>query len=105
MLRVECESENDKEKGPDAFYLADRRYRVIEVIDRWYGERSVCFKVRADDENIYLLKHDERHGQWDLVFYQNPRKLETLPSLRSGLLTRTGKTPELVGGKRYSSLH
>lgn len=55
--------------------MLDRAYQVEEVIDRWYGERVVYFKVRADDQNIYLLKYDEHQDDWDLVFYENPGKL------------------------------
>ncbi len=84
MIKVECYSGYKINERPVKFILMNRAYLVKEVIDTWYGEKSVYFKVKADDENIYLLKYDEWQDQWDLVFYQNPRKLEILMPSRSG---------------------
>ncbi len=78
MIKVECHSGYKINERPVKFTLMERSYLVKEIIDTWYGEKSVYFKVKADDENIYLLKYDEWQDQWDLVFYQNPRKLKIL---------------------------
>ena len=85
MLKVECFSGYKLNERPIAFSLMDRRYVVNDIIDRWYGEEASYFKVRADDDNIYLLKYDEWDDRWDLVFYQNPKKLESLPSADFGI--------------------
>lgn len=55
-----------------AFSLMGHSYRVKEIIDTWYSEAAVYFKIKADDDNLYLLKYDENQDQWDLVFFQNP---------------------------------
>ena len=39
---------------------------VREVVDQWYGIGYRCFKVRADDGNLYILRHDEQEDQWSL---------------------------------------
>ena len=70
------------------------------MVDRWYGEAAVYFKVEADDNNIYLLKYDEGQDCWDLIFYQNPLKVEAAmasykgigPVERFGFRTFTGRT-------------
>jgi len=80
MLNVECHSGYKVNEKPVAFSLIDRKYQVEDIIDRWYGEGSSYFKVRADDSNIYLLKYDGCQDKWDLVFYQNPKKLGALSS-------------------------
>ena len=80
MIRVDCCAEYSVDEGPATFSLMDQPYKVEEIIDRWYGKGAVYFKVRANDQNIYLLKHDEHQDRWDLVFYQNPEKLKILPS-------------------------
>ena len=78
MIKVEfCSGHRIKER-PVAFQFCDRRYKIKEVVDRWYGEGEVYFKVEADDDNIYLLKYEEGQGCWDLVFYQNPVLVGTL---------------------------
>ncbi len=42
-----------------AFRLGGQRLVVDEVIDQWYDERHQYLTLLADDERIYLLKHDE----------------------------------------------
>jgi len=78
MITVEFCSEFQAKERPVAFHVCDRRYKIKEVVDRWYGDGEVYFKVEADDNNIYLLKYEEGQGCWDLVFYQNPVLVGTL---------------------------
>ncbi|UCD10844.1 MAG: hypothetical protein JSU88_09190 [Nitrospinaceae bacterium] len=84
MLKVECHSGYKLNEKPVAFKLIDRKYKVEDIIDRWYGEGANYFKVRADDGNIYLLKYDGCNDHWDLVFYQNPKKIGALPGCATG---------------------
>ncbi len=72
MIKVEFCSKLQTKERPVAFQVCDRRYRIKEIVDRWYGVGEVFFKVEADDNNIYLLKYEEGRGCWDLVFFQNP---------------------------------
>ena len=72
MIKVEFCSKLQTKERPVAFQVYDRRYRIKEIVDRWYGVGEVFFKVEADDNNIYLLKYEEGQGCWDLVFFQNP---------------------------------
>jgi len=72
MIKVEFCSKLQTKERPVAFQVCDRRYRIKEIVDRWYGAGEVFFKVEADDNNIYLLKYEEGQGCWDLVFFQNP---------------------------------
>ena len=78
MITVEFCSDLRTKERPVAFHVCDRRYKIKEVVDRWYGDGEVYFKVEADDNNIYLLKYEEGQGCWDLVFYQNPVLIGTL---------------------------
>ena len=79
MLKVECYTSSKLSGRPVAFFLSNSRYKVEEILDRWYGEGSRYFKIKADDDNIYLLKYDERKDGWEWVFYQNPKMLGALP--------------------------
>jgi len=72
MVKVEFCSKLQTKERPVAFRVCERRYRIKEIVDRWYGVGEVFFKVEADDNNIYLLKYEEGQGCWDLIFYQNP---------------------------------
>jgi hypothetical protein len=45
---------------------------VEEVLDQWYGPEHVFFNVRADDRNVYILRHEtpEPDGSWELVSFR-----------------------------------
>ncbi len=43
-----------------------RVFEVVEVLDQWYGVGYRCFKVHADDGNIYILRHKEKEDEWVL---------------------------------------
>jgi len=78
MITVECHLENNSKGRPAEFSLMGRSYKVKEIIDTWHAKVAVYFKIKAEDDNIYLLKYDEIQAQWDLVFFQNPKKLDIL---------------------------
>ena len=82
MVKVECYSGYRVNERPVAFTINEcdytRSFKIREVIDRWFGETADYFKVVADDENIYLLKYDSRQDVWDLVFYQDPRRIQEI---------------------------
>ncbi len=105
MLKVECYSGYRLNERPVAFSLMGRRYRVEEIVDRWYGEGANYFKVRADDKNIYLLKYDEWKDRWDLVLYQNPRKLESLPPGITGSHPLNKFSQDPADSGRYTPLN
>ena len=100
MIKVECRSGYQIKEKPVAFQFCNRRYEVKKVVDRWYSEGAVYFKLEADDNNIYLLKYEEGQDSWDLVFYQNPLKVEAAmtsyegvgPVERFGFKTFRGRT-------------
>ncbi len=68
-LKVECYAGYRADERPLRFTLGavtNRTYEVKEVIDQWYGLGYRCFKVRADDNNLYILRHDEAEDVWTL---------------------------------------
>ena len=102
MIKVEFCSKLQTKERPVAFQVCDRRYRIKEIVDRWYGVGEVFFKVEADDNNIYLLKYEEEQGCWDLVFFQNPILIGSLTANEEvGLIERlrfktfTGQTDRI----------
>ncbi|MCL4522844.1 MAG: hypothetical protein M1453_15480 [Acidobacteria bacterium] len=65
-LQVECYSGFRAEERPLRFVLRGRPYAVEQVEDRWYSPEATYFRVRADDGNDYVLRHDEPHDVWTL---------------------------------------
>ena len=104
MLKVECYIGSQSQQNPVAFIMRDSRYKVEEIIDRWYGEGASYFKVKADDGNISLLKFDKRSSHWEWVFYQNPKKLNALPYSLAGINPfRKAKWEEMDPDNRFLS--
>ena len=56
-LRVECYSGRKPDERPLRFELDGHDYTVEDVLDQWYGPDSTFFKVRAQDRNLYILRH------------------------------------------------
>ena len=70
ILRVQCYSGRKADERPMRFELGGREYGVEEVLDRWYGPESTFFKLRADDGNLYILRHHEATDEWTLESYR-----------------------------------
>ncbi len=69
-LRTECYSGHRGEETPRRFWAEERPIEVVEVLDRWLGPDHRYFKVRGDDGDVYVLRHDEGAGEWELWMYQ-----------------------------------
>jgi hypothetical protein len=69
QIRVQCYAGHRGEEEPRAFDLGDRRLEVIEIIDRWLAPDYRYFKVQADDDTGYLLRHDEAAGEWEMTSF------------------------------------
>ncbi len=54
------------------FHLDGRDVDVAENIDRWHGRGYQYHKVRGHDGNIYILRFDEEHCEWELTMFQSP---------------------------------
>ncbi len=66
-IRVECYAGYRGEQEPGAFVLGERRLEVRELLDRWLDPAHRCFKVRVDDGDVFILRHDERTDEWELA--------------------------------------
>ena len=66
-IRVECHSGHRGEETPTRFLLGDRAVDIKDVIDRWLAPDHRYFKVRGDDDVIYILRHDVELGAWELT--------------------------------------
>jgi len=70
QIRVECYSGYRADERPRRFTFMGRpdaaTREVREVLDQWYGVGYQCFKVRADDGHIYILRHEGSEDCWRL---------------------------------------
>src|SRR5215475_1002121 len=74
-LHVQCYAGIKSDERPVRFQLDGHEYLVEEILDQWYGPEHVFFKIRADDQNFYILRHRTSipEGEWDLVSFRENR--------------------------------
>ncbi len=67
-LKVECYAGYRADERPLRFTVGTggQTREVKEVLDQWYGVGYRCFRVHADDDNVYILHHDEVDDVWTL---------------------------------------
>ena len=66
-IRVECHAGYRGEEEPRAFTLGKRRFAILEFLDRWLEPGHRYFKVKADDDRRFILRHDAASGEWELA--------------------------------------
>ena len=76
-LRVECYAGHRGEETPRRFIIGARAVRVDEVLDRWLDPRHRYFKVRGDDQGVYILRHDIIYDLWELTLFDSGTRKET----------------------------
>ncbi len=69
-IRVECYAGHRGEEEPRAFWLGEQRVEVVELLDRWLSPQHRYFKVKGEDGDIYILRHDERRDDWTVGAYR-----------------------------------
>ena len=72
-IRVKCYAGHRGEEEPRAFYRNDRRHEVMAIGDRWHSPGQRCFKVRAYDGSVSILRHDEMAGEWEMALFSRRR--------------------------------
>ena len=65
-IHVKCYAGYRPDQRPTRFTLRGREFQVEEVDDQWYSPGAIYFRVRADDGNFYVLRHDENADVWTL---------------------------------------
>ncbi len=71
-IKVECYAGYKADERPIRFRLvnaSEQAGSVLEVkkiLDQWYGPGYQCFRLRADDKHVYVLRHDLNEDTWTL---------------------------------------
>lgn len=66
-VHVECYSGYRGEEVPWRFDVGVRKVEASEVLDRWLAPDHRYFKVRGDNGEVYVLRHDADTQQWEVV--------------------------------------
>jgi hypothetical protein len=70
-LRMQCDAGHRGGEEPRTFDLGDQRIEATEIIDRWLSPDHRYFKVQAYDGSVYILRHDEATGEWELTLFSS----------------------------------
>ncbi len=76
-LKVECYAGYKADERPLRFTPLTPHAHTFEVrqaLDQWYGVGYTCFKVLADDGNLYILRHDNAGDVWTLDSFQRAKR-------------------------------
>lgn len=65
-IRVECYAGYRADQRPLRFVLQGHEYAVTDLDGQWYSPGATYFRVRANDGNFYVLRHDEGQDRWSL---------------------------------------
>ena len=74
MLRVECYAGHRGEETPRVIHIDDRRVAVEDVLDAWLAPDHRYFKVRGDDGDIYIIRHNPLADYWELTMFKRSRE-------------------------------
>lgn len=65
-IYVECYAGHKADEKPLRFAIRGREFHVDEWDGQWYSPEASYFRVRADDGNYYVLRHDQAQDFWTL---------------------------------------
>jgi hypothetical protein len=76
-IKVECYAGYRDEETPVRFYLGERCIEVLVVLDRWLDPSHRYFKLRGDDNGIYILRHSTSEDFWEMTLFDSGTKEDT----------------------------
>jgi len=76
-IKVECYAGYRGEETPVRFYLGKRCIEVSEVLDRWLDPTHRYFKLRGDDNGIYILRHSTSKDLWEMTLFDSDTKADS----------------------------
>ena len=72
-VTVECYAGYRGDESPRRFLMGDKAVEISEILDRWLDPEHRYFKVRGEDQAVYILRHDVEAGSWELVMFDSGR--------------------------------
>ena len=79
FVRVECYSGYKAEERPARIVFEAQSIEIAEVEDRWYSPGAIYFRVRTEDGDYFVLRHDEPQDVWSVDAFRSARERSDLP--------------------------
>ena len=76
-VKVVCYAGYRADETPVRFYPGERCIEVIEVLDRWLDPAHHYFKLRGDDNGIYILRHSIDEDCWEITLFDSGTRADT----------------------------
>jgi len=73
-VTVECYSGYRGNESPRRFFMGDKAVEISEILDRWLDPEHRYFKVRGEDNAVYILRHDVKAGRWELTMFNSGKR-------------------------------
>lgn len=90
-ILVECNAGTPGEEIPQRFFMGDKAIEIEEVLDRWPALEYSYFKVRTDENDVYILCHDKLRHRWELTLFRSGKYGgKPLPSVRKKSTGKSG---------------
>jgi hypothetical protein len=70
-IGVECYAGYKGDETPRRLIIGGHSLAVVEVVDRWLAPDHSYFKVRCDNQAIYIVRHDLESLEWELTMYED----------------------------------
>jgi hypothetical protein len=67
---------------PQRVHFGARQIDGVETLDRWYGADYCYIKLKAPDNNVYIIRMDETRDQWLLTMFQRGHVERLRPNTR-----------------------
>ena len=68
-IKVSSYAGHQAEVLPRSFCFGKREIIVEDIIDRWLAPEYRYFKIRGDDNAIYILRYDVVNDFWELTMF------------------------------------
>ncbi len=70
IVQVECYCGYKADERPVRLKFGERTLEILRIEDRWYSPGATYFRVRVEDGDRYLLRHEEAQDFWSLAGYR-----------------------------------
>ncbi len=70
MVQVDCYCGYKADERPVRLKFGARTLEILRIEDRWYSPGATYFRVRVEDGDRYLLRHEEAQDVWSLAGYR-----------------------------------
>jgi hypothetical protein len=76
-VTVECYAGHRGDESPRRFIMGKRTVEISEILDRWLDPAYRYFKVRGENSDVYILRHDVIAGRWELIMFDSGTRDDT----------------------------